>query len=129
MVPRREEKREEKTEGAGHRRRKAAMMPRQEEKREEKTEGAGHRRRKEVVVPRQEGKREEKPKEAGHRRRKAAVMPHQKKSEKLQTQQKTGCQMAPCSVFIHCTDTAYCTSEVVSAFCFLISSKPFNTAS
>ena len=59
MVPRREEKREEKTEGAGHRRRKAAVMPRQEGKREEKTEGAGHRRRKEAMVPRQEGKREE----------------------------------------------------------------------
>ena len=52
------------------------MMPRQEGKREEKTEGAGHRRRKEVVVPRREGKREEKPEGAGHRRRKAAVMPH-----------------------------------------------------
>ena len=52
------------------------MMPRREGKREEKTEGAGHRRRKEVVVPRQEGKREEKPEEAGHRRRKAAVVPH-----------------------------------------------------
>ena len=46
MVPRREEKREEKPEGAGHRRRKAAMMPRQEGKREEKPEEAGHRRRK-----------------------------------------------------------------------------------
>ena len=105
------------------------MMPRQEEKREEKTEGAGHSRRKAAVMPRREGKREEKTEGAGHSRRKEAMMPHQKKSEKLQTQQKTGCQMAPCSVFIHCTDTAYCTSEVVSAFCFLISSKPFNTAS
>ena len=82
------------------------MVPRREEKREEKPEGAGHRRRKEVVVPRREEKR-----------------------EKLQMQQKTGCRLAPCSVFIHCTDAAYCTSEVVSAFCFLISSKPFNTAS
>ena len=70
------------------------MMPRQEGKREEKTEEAGHRRRKEVVVPRREGKREEKTEEAGHRRRKEAVMPRQKKSEKLQMQQKTGCQMA-----------------------------------
>ena len=105
------------------------MMPHQEGKREEKTEGAGHRRRKEAVMPRQEGKREEKTEGAGHRRRKEAMVPRQKKSEKLQTQQKTGCQMAPCSVFIHCTDAAYCTSEVVSAFCFLISSKPFNTAS
>ena len=105
------------------------MMPRQEEKREEKTEGTGHRRRKAAVMPRREGKREEKTEGAGHRRRKEAMMPRQKKSEKLQTQQKTGYQMAPCSVFIHCTDTAYCTSEVVSAFCFLISSKPFNTAS
>ena len=40
-MPRREGKREEKTEGAGHRRRKAAMVPRQEGKREEKTEGRG----------------------------------------------------------------------------------------
>ena len=129
MMPRQEGKSEEKTEGAGHRRRKAAVMPRLEGKREEKTEGAGHRRRKAAMVPRQEGKREEKTEEAGHRRRKEAVMPHQKKSEKLQMQQKTGCRLAPCSVFIHCTDAAYCTSEVVSAFCFLISSKPFNTAS
>ena len=129
MMPRQEGKREEKPEEAGHRRRKAAVVPRQEGKSEEKTEGAGHRRRKAAVMPRREGKREEKPEGAGHRRRKAAVVPHQKKSEKFQTQQKTGCQMAPCSVFIHCTDTAYCTSEVVSAFCFLISSKPFNTAS
>lgn len=45
-------------------------------KREEKTEGAGHSRRKAAVVPRQEGKREEKPEEAGHRRRKAAMVPH-----------------------------------------------------
>ena len=129
MVPRQEEKREEKPKEAGHRRRKAAVMPHREEKREEKTEGAGHRRRKTAVMPRQEGKREEKTEGAGHRRRKAAMVPHQKKSEKLQMQQKTGCRLAPCSVFIHCTDAAYCTSEVVSAFCFLISSKPFNTAS
>ena len=82
------------------------------------------------MVPRQEEKREEKPKEAGHRRRKAAMVPRrEEKSEKFQMQQKTGCRLAPCSVFIHCTDTAYCISEVVSAFCFLISSKPFNTAS
>ena len=46
------------------------MVPRREEEREEKTEGAGHRRRKEAMVPRQEGKSEEKPEEAGHRRRK-----------------------------------------------------------
>ena len=105
------------------------MVPRREGKREEKPEEAGHRRRKEAVVPRREEKREEKTEEAGHRRRKAAMVPHQKKSEKLQMQQKTGCRLAPCSVFIHCTDAAYCTSEVVSAFCFLISSKPFNTAS
>ena len=129
MMPRQEGKREEKPEEAGHRRRKAAVMPHQEMKREEKTEGAGHRRRKAAVVPRQEEKREEKTEGAGHRRRKAAMVPHQKKSEKLQMQQKTGCRLAPCSVFIHCTDAAYCTSEVVSAFCFLISSKPFNTAS
>ena len=128
-MPRLEEEREEKTEGAGHRRRKEVVVPRLEEKREEKTEEAGHRRRKAAMVPRREGKREEKTEGAGHRRRKAAVMPHQKKSEKLQMQQKTGCRLAPCSVFIHCTDAAYCTSEVVSAFCFLISSKPFNTAS
>ena len=105
------------------------MVPRREEKREEKTEEAGHRRRKAAMVPRREEKREEKPEEAGHGRRKAAMVPHQKKNEKLQMQQKTGCRLAPCSVFIHCTDAAYCTSEVVSAFCFLISSKPFNTAS
>ena len=129
MVPRREEKREEKTEGAGHRRRKEVVVPRQEGKSEEKTEEAGHRRRKAAVMPRREEKREEKPEEAGHRRRKEAMVPHQKKNEKLQMQQKTGCRLAPCSVFIHCTDAAYCTSEVVSAFCFLISSKPFNTAS
>ena len=129
MVPRQEGKREEKTEEAGHRRRKEAVVPRQEGKREEKNEEAGHRRRKAAVMPRREEKREEKPEGAGHRRRKEAVVPHQKKSEKLQMQQKTGCRLAPCSVFIHCTDAAYCTSEVVSAFCFLISSKPFNTAS
>ena len=41
------------------------MMPRQEGKREEKTEEAGHRRRKEVVVPRREGKREEKLRKRG----------------------------------------------------------------
>ena len=41
MVPRREEEREEKTEGAGHRRRKEAMVPRQEGKREEKSKGRG----------------------------------------------------------------------------------------
>ena len=81
------------------------------------------------MMPRWEGKSEEKPEGVGHRRRKAAMVPHQKKSEKLQMQQKTGGRLAPCSVFIHCTDAAYCTSEVVSAFCFLISSKPFNTAS
>ena len=52
------------------------MVPRREGKREEKPEGAGHRRRKAAVMPRREGKREEKPEEAGHRRRKAAVMPH-----------------------------------------------------
>ena len=46
------------------------MMPRQEGKSEEKTEGAGHRRRKAAMVPRQEGKSEEKTEEAGHRRRK-----------------------------------------------------------
>ena len=40
-MPSREGKREEKTEGAGHRRRKAAVMPRQEGKREEKTEERG----------------------------------------------------------------------------------------
>ena len=51
MVPRREGKREEKPEEAGHRRRKAAVMPRREEKREEKTEEAGHRRRKAAMVP------------------------------------------------------------------------------
>ena len=45
-MPRREGKREEKTEEAGHRRRKAAVMPRQEGKSEEKPEGVGHRRRK-----------------------------------------------------------------------------------
>ena len=129
MMPRREGKSEEKPEGAGHRRRKEAVVPRQEGKREEKPEEAGHRRRKAAVMPRREEKREEKTEEAGHRRRKAAMVPHQKKSEKLQMQQKTGCRLAPCSVFIHCTDAAYCTSEVVSAFCFLISSKPFNTAS
>ena len=65
MVPRREGKREEKPEGAGHRRRKAAVMPHREEKREEKTEEAGHRRRKAAVMPRQEGKREEKTEERG----------------------------------------------------------------
>ena len=52
------------------------MVPRQEGKREEKTEEAGHRRRKAAVMPRREEKREEKPEEAGHRRRKAAVVPH-----------------------------------------------------
>ena len=47
------------------------------------------------MVPRREGKREEKSEEAGHRRRKAAVVPRwEMKSEKLQMQQKTGCQMA-----------------------------------
>ena len=51
MVPRREGKREEKPEEAGHRRRKEAVVPHQKEKREEKPEGAGHRRRKEAVVP------------------------------------------------------------------------------
>ena len=52
------------------------MVPRREGKREETPEGAGHRRRKEAVVPRQEGKRQEKSEEAGHRRRKAAMVPH-----------------------------------------------------
>ena len=46
------------------------MMPRQEGKSGEKTEEAGYRRRKAAMVPRQEGKSEEKTEEAGHRRRK-----------------------------------------------------------
>ena len=41
MVPHQEGKREEKTEEAGHRRRKAAVVPHREGKREEKTEGRG----------------------------------------------------------------------------------------
>ncbi|SCG95424.1 Uncharacterised protein [uncultured Clostridium sp.] len=64
-MPRREGKREEKPEGAGHRRRKAAMVPRREEKREEKTEGRGTGEEKRSWCPARRGREKKKLRERG----------------------------------------------------------------
>ena len=65
MVPRREGKREEKTEGAGHRRRKAAVMPRREGKREEKLRERGTGEEKKPWCPAGRGREKKNPRKRG----------------------------------------------------------------
>ena len=71
------------------------MVPRREGKREEKTEGAGHRRRKEAVVPRQEGKREEKPEGLGTGEEKKPWCPTRRRMKNFRCSKKQGAVWHP----------------------------------